>query len=302
MPDDERLQELLPPDPDFVFYLDTDNGEITCHAVARVGQTEYEIPHEDDGLPWDIEQEAQIFEEIQNYLPEWEPETHLFYRGEDEDCIYYFLENGVNRLLELGEVHSTDRFRSLKIRPTTRISVGVSLKSEIMDLNISSEDISKKELLEILTSYKKKKHFHRLRSGDFIRMDDENLKTLDLIMNSMHLKPKDFVKEKLQIPLYRAFYLDKLLEENEGIYVHRDSRFRKLVKEFKTVKESDYEVPESLTGIMRNYQIYGHKWLRTLGNSGFGGILADDMGLGKTLQVISVFLADEPELPSPTIF
>ena len=47
--------------------------------------------------------------------------------------------------------------------------------------------------------------------------------------------------------------------------------------------------------MLRPYQAYGYKWLRTLSASGFGGILADDMGLGKTLQMISVLLAERDE-------
>ena len=47
--------------------------------------------------------------------------------------------------------------------------------------------------------------------------------------------------------------------------------------------------------MLRKYQKYGYRWLRTLENCGFGGILADDMGLGKTLQVIAVLLAHKEE-------
>lgn len=57
---------------------------------------------------------------------------------------------------------------------------------------------------------------------------------------------------------------EELLELSRGVYSKRDSHFRKLVKEFKTVNDSDYEVPESLQNVMRNYQVTGYKWLRTL--------------------------------------
>lgn len=57
----------------------------------------------------------------------------------------------------------------------------------------------------------------------------------------------------------------------------------------KTVEDSDFEVPENLQKVLREYQKTGYLWLETLCQNGFGGILADDMGLGKTLQVI-VFL------------
>ncbi|MEE0508794.1 SNF2-related protein [Phascolarctobacterium succinatutens] len=95
----------------------------------------------------------------------------------------------------------------------------------------------------------------------------------------------------MQLPAYRAFYLDKMLEQNADLYTERDSNFRRLIKEFKVINESDFEVPPALAKIMRNYQEYGYKWLRTLAAYGFGGVLADDMGLGKTLQSIAVLAA-----------
>ena len=47
---------------------------------------------------------------------------------------------------------------------------------------------------------------------------------------------------------------------------------------------------EGLKCKLRYYQKTGYKWLKTLDNYKFGGILADDMGLGKTIQVIAVIL------------
>ena len=41
-------------------------------------------------------------------------------------------------------------------------------------------------------------------------------------------------------------------------------------------------------GKMRNYQLQGLEWLKTLFMNGLNGILADEMGLGKTIQAISL--------------
>ena len=54
------------------------------------------------------------------------------------------------------------------------------------------------------------------------------------------------------------------------------------------MEDSDYPVPESLRGVLREYQRVGYCWLKTLDSYGFGGILADDMGLGKTIQIITL--------------
>ena len=99
----------------------------------------------------------------------------------------------------------------------------------------------------------------------------------------------------MQVPAYRALYLDKMLEAGEDLYTDRDRRFKKMIKEFKTVSDSDFEVPDALKMTLRKYQEAGYKWLRTLDEYRFGGILADDMGLGKTLQIITVLLAAKEE-------
>jgi superfamily II DNA or RNA helicase len=60
------------------------------------------------------------------------------------------------------------------------------------------------------------------------------------------------------------------------------------------------EIPTTLTGQLRPYQIDGFYWLAFLWQHKLGGILADDMGLGKTLQslaLISHARQQEPDGP-----
>jgi SNF2 family DNA or RNA helicase len=219
----------------------------------------------------------------------------------DEEAAYRILDEGVSALMELGEVHCTDRFKSRNIRRNVKISVGVSVKSEIMDLEISADSLTPQELLDILNSYRLKKKYHRLKNGDFVDITDESIAELSSMMDAMHISPKEFAKGKMHLPLYRAIYLDKMLESCQEIYASRDHFFRSLVKNFKTVGDSDYELPDSLKKVLRNYQKFGYKWLRVLSDNHFGGILADDMGLGKTAQVISVLLATREEAKKPSL-
>ena len=197
--------------------------------------------------------------------------------------------------MELGEVRCTNRFRSRHTLKTVKVSVGVSVSGGLLDLNISTDDISSQELLDILKSYQLKKKYYKLKSGEFVNLQEQNLEMLAELMKTLHLTPKEFVKGKMHIPAYRTLYLDQMLESNENIYANRDRHFREIVKGFKTINDADFEEPESLSRIMRKYQKNGYKWLRTLEAWKFGGILADDMGLGKTLQVIAVLLAAKLE-------
>lgn len=298
--DVEYVEQYLPPEVSFVFYLDAENGNVTCQAKARYGEAECSL------LDWqasdrsiedyrDAFREQEMLTVLQNYFPAVDREQDILHCDGSEDAVYHLLDSGVDELLQLGEVKSTDRFLRLKIRKQPKVSVGVSVENDIMNLTIGSEDLTTKELLDILYSYKSRKKYYRLKNGDFLNIENDNFEELAVMLEKLHVSPKEFVKGKMQLPVYRALYLDKMLEKNESIYTDRNRHFKSLVKEFKTVSDSEFEVPDSLKPIMRNYQIFGYKWLRTLERYGFGGILADDMGLGKTLQMISVLLGAKEE-------
>jgi len=105
----------------------------------------------------------------------------------------------------------------------------------------------------------------------------------------------------------RAMYLDNAMKQDGDVTFNRDPSFKKVIRDFKTVDDSDFAVPEKLDGILRNYQKTGFMWLKTLDAYRFGGILADDMGLGKTLQVLTYLLSvkldrkEDDGLPRPTL-
>ena len=291
-----EVQEYIPPEAVFGFYLDVEDDRIVCKPRVLYGETVVSLL---DLLradrPYESFRNRSREEEILYYLHQLFQEVDLskdeVYCEDSEDAMLKLLDGGVERLMTLGEVHSTDRFRNINIRKKAKIKVGVSIKSDVMNLSISSEDLAQEELLQILQSYQRKKKYYRLKNGDFAEVNETDIETLSRMMEDLHLSPKDFVRGNMQIPAYRALYLNKMLEQSENIYLNRDSHFKKLVKEFKTVDDSDFEVPASLAPIMRNYQVRGFKWMKTLEHYGFGGILADDMGLGKTLQMISVLLS-----------
>ena len=122
-----------------------------------------------------------------------------------------------------------------------KVSVGVSVSGNLLDLNISTEDIDQKELLDILRSYRERKKYYRLKSGEFVNLKGQELGMLSELMDTLHLPPKEFIKGKIHIPAYRTLYLDRLLEANEEVYSKRDRHFRDIVKGFKTIKDADFK-------------------------------------------------------------
>ena len=291
----EEAQQYLPPEPVFTFYADLVDGiaSVRC-TVAYQDQTRtLEMTAPADHAYRDEIQEERVRQMLQEQFPNYSRQTGTFSSEPlDDESLYLFLRDGLALLGRYGEVRVTDAIRGMSIRKAPVMTVGVSVESGIMDLSITSKDMSPQELLSVLESYHRRKRFHRLKSGEFVDLqDDSQLQEIDTFLGSMDLMPTDVIRQKAHLPLYRALYLDRMLEDHEALASTRDRTYRALIKNFKTIQEADFEVPASMEDTLRPYQTYGYKWLRTLENAGFGGILADEMGLGKTLQMIAVFMA-----------
>ena len=300
-PDHDEMVRYLPPEVSFRFFLDAVNGTPVCRPAAHYGddrgffltdwlQGEISAPAT---AYRDKTQEMMVLSRVQGYFPVSIGDGELS-SEEDDDAVYRVLTEGLDLLWSMGEVLSTARFDALRIRRNIRIQLGISVESDLMDLQIQSDDLSLAELAAVLNSYRQKKKYHRLRSGEFVPMND-SIAELASLADTLRLSPEQLLQEKLSVPAYRALYIETMLENAREIYATRDRHYRRLIKDFNTVRDSDYEVPENLVSVMRPYQIYGYKWIRTLAGCGFGGILADEMGLGKTLQTIAAILAEKNE-------
>lgn len=114
---------------------------------------------------------------------------------------------------------------------------------------------------------------------------------LDVMKNYADKKNPDTIK----MPLFRALYLDELLAEKESVELKKNREYRKLIGKMRSYENGDYEVPQSLEAVLREYQRDGFYWIKTLKENGFGGILADDMGLGKTLQILAFLLSEKEQ-------
>ena len=146
------------------------------------------------------------------------------------------------------------------------------------------------ELADIVSSYRKKKKYYRLKNGAFINMDSEYMDSFDEMLNVLDISAKDLRAGALSVPLYRSIYIDEMMKEHNELVEKRDSSFAKLINKFDGIKSIDFTPPAEVIHILRGYQKEGFKWLRSVEELGFGGILADDMGLGKTLQIISLLI------------
>lgn len=293
------FESLRPMELKAKFIFDS-NGpdELVMRPELRYGDHTFH-PVEDEHLPRtvcrDVPGEFRISQVITKYFKYRDPESNDLIIRNDDDAVYQLLSKGMEELRALGEVYLSDSWRHLSVLPSPKISVGVRGAGDWLELTIDAGDMNVSELQKILAGYHQKKPYYRLKSGEFLKLDDNGLMTVAKMVDGLAITKGDLQNQSMMIPRYRALYMDSIYKEHGGITFYRDHLFKAIVRGMNSVEDSDYELPQSLQPILRGYQKTGFRWLRTLDTCGFGGILADDMGLGKTIQVISLLL-DEREI------
>ena len=290
---DEQDYGVAP--PEFAVYLDaTQTDMITCNPKVTYGKKTYSLYDTTDLALRNLGKEAAVREVIQRYGEAYDERQKAMVIT-DEDKIYDLLTEGIPVFQQLGEVYISDTLKGMQVHPSPKVAVGVSIESGLMQLKMTAGEMSKEELIDILSRYNKRKKYYRLKDGSFVQKEDSGLDILADLKETLQLTDQQLMQESVPVDTYRALYIDQQLRDNPVISSVRDKNFRSLIRNMKTVEDNDFEIPAELEPILRGYQKTGFLWLKTLSANGFGGILADDMGLGKTLQVICYLLSEYQE-------
>lgn len=300
----EFLSQYEPRPCAIKIYLDRQEGEITAVLYGEYGEEQYNLiqPASAGQAYRDIEKESVASGVIRRYFQTVDEGRGIFVFPEtDEDRVYALVSEGIPTMQQMGEVYVSDALKALRVYRSPKVAVGISLSDGMLDITLHSEHFSPEELARILSGYKRKKRFYRLKDGSFLTMEDSALGVVAEMAEGLEMDAGDLALGRVQVPEYRAFYLDQLLrEQNKDIQVNRNREYRALLREFKNVEDCDFEVPQNLQAQLRPYQKFGFRWMCTLDKLGFGGILADDMGLGKTVQTIAFLLAGKEKKDTQT--
>ncbi len=295
--------QYLPPEPEYEIYLDApDKQTVTCEMYVCYEELKYNILDK----PRIIENRDELAElkqreRVRVWFQNMDFQKKQMVLAGDDEKLYALLTEGMEELGRVGNIFVSDALKSIQVTPSPAVSVGVSLKGELLELTLESEDMPLSELIEILSSYQRKRKFFRLKNGDFLSMEEDGLAVLSKIQEGIMVPASQWSQGSITLPKYRALYLDGELKDQNRFHAAKDRKFKALVRNMKTVEDNDFEVPKSLEKVLREYQKQGFLWLKTLHVNGFGGILADDMGLGKTLQVIAFLLSEQEKLQEDAV-
>lgn len=307
------LTDYEPPEAHFSIYLDNPaENIISCTAYARYGEETFSLATPiscEDGFR-DAAMENRILTAIQTYFQpaavsgnENSPVADAdFIISHDDQTAFLFLEQGLPHFYELAEVFISSNMKRIRILSAPRTAVGVSVSNGLLEIDIHSDSLPYEELAGILNSYRRRQKYYKLKSGEFLKLENNSLSVLSELADGLRLSEQAIRGGRISVPLYRASYIDAVLtSHNSDIQSHRDRYFKSLIRDMKSVADSDYEVPDAMKPILRDYQKTGYRWLCTIAQLGFGGILADDMGLGKTLQIITLLEHARLEAISKTV-
>lgn len=207
------------------------------------------------------------------------------------------LYGGLVQFRALGEVFTTPAFDRLIVERPPRVSLGLSLRANLIQMDVRESDLSADELRAMLSAYRRRKRFHRMSDGRIAALADGDVAALGDMMRDLGVSADELLDGGAELPTYQAFYLDR--EYGDAV---RDRAFEDYLRCLDGPGEP-VAAPASLAGTLRPYQVEGFRWLARLASLGFGGILADEMGLGKTLQMIALVksLRDSGQLGGPVL-
>ncbi|MEG0981054.1 MAG: SNF2 helicase associated domain-containing protein [Erysipelotrichaceae bacterium] len=297
----EDISEFAPSPLVCRLYLDMPNLQtLTARLLYNYGNMEFNAFEDIHHPARDVKTEIMVRLLLMRYMSHSDPQQGCAVLENSQDLMFEFFHHGLEELGKYCEIYGSDTFKTMQVKERVSISMGVRLKSNLLEINFDTYDFPIEELENVLKAYRLNKKYYRMRNGSFVNIEDSALKELSQIMDGMKVSDQQLSKGVLEVPKYRSLYLDNSMKASNMMKIERDHGFKDIIKSIKNIQDSDYEVPLNQKDILRNYQKTGFRWLKTMAVYGFGGILADDMGIGKTLQVITL-LEDQKQVQPGTI-
>ena len=290
--DEQQIEQYKPKKLSVKMFFDFDENEhIIAEAKFCYGEEEFNPLQQkiDIKYPRDVIAENKVINIIRKTGFMYYAPKECFILPND-DQIYNFLVNDIYEYMQIFEIMVTDNFKSKEIKQPKIGSLGVRVENNLLEVNLENLNIDIKELEEIMLKYNLKKKYHKLKDGSFINLEENpDMEFLDKMMTGLDISYKDLEKGNVKLPVNRSLYLNQLLKTVSNTQISKNQEYKKIVNGLdKENGEDEIKIPTSVENVLRYYQKTGYKWLKTLDNYKFGGILADDMGLGKTVQMLSI--------------
>ncbi|MBF9015966.1 MULTISPECIES: DEAD/DEAH box helicase [unclassified Oceanispirochaeta] len=206
----------------------------------------------------------------------------------EEDDLYLsaalalpFLSSRLGELTGSYRLFGSESLRKLKLKPVQprlqfSLGEGIDYFEGTGTMILEDESFPIEKALSLFETH----NYIPLSDGSKAIVDRSYFSTLKRLLGKYNKKNTAYRVSIFDLPLMEQLIDSRI--EGEGMI-----RSRKLFEGFNSIEESPLS-PFKLKGKLRDYQVYGVKWMHYLQNFGLGGCLADDMGLGKTIQALAL--------------
>lgn len=215
---------------------------------------------------------------------------------QNEELEYDFLTSVLPKLQKLVQIYATTAIRNRIFRGNSQPMIRVKVHKERtnwLEFKFDIVGIPNEEIKDILLSIEEKRKYYRLRNGSLLSLETSEIEEIHRFLQSSQIEKKDLING-FSLPIEQSLQLLDSVEGSSAFML--EPSFQEFLKQIRNPGNLQFEVPESIEPILKDYQKIGFHWMKTLAYYGFGGILADDMGLGKTIQSISFILSELSEI------
>ena len=292
---DENLNKnIVKEDLKLEVYFDRERNKTWAEVKAIYGEISFNIlkgPKDDEYVIRNINEEEKI-EQLLNNLSFYRNNDKFIFNGNDEK-LFELLSEDLTVLKEEATIFYSDRFKERRIYGATSINAKISEGSgNYLEFTFNIENVNEDEYKKIIEAFKENRKFFKLKDESFIDFREEEVKNLFNLIDSLS-DDTDIKSNEIKVHKSKSIFLNECLKDNNLLFIEGRDIVKHISNKIENLEKIDYKVPEELKANLRDYQLTGFKWFKTLSHYEFGGILADEMGLGKTIQTIAFLLSEK---------
>ena len=292
--DEDLNRNIIKEELKLEVYFDRERNKTWAEVKAIYGDISFNIlkgPKEDEYVIRNINEEEKI-EDILKALAFYRNNNKFIFNGSDEK-LFELLSEDLGDLKEKATIFYSDRFKERKIYGANSINAKISEGSgNYLDFTFSIENVNEDEYKKIIGAFKENRKFFKLKDESFIDLRDEEVRNLFNIVDSLN-EDNNIKSNEIKVHKSKSIFLNECLKDSNLLFIEGKDIVKHISNKIENLDEIDYKIPRELKATLRDYQLTGFKWFKTLSHYEFGGILADEMGLGKTIQTITFLLSEK---------
>ncbi|MEO4054887.1 DEAD/DEAH box helicase [Solibacillus sp. CAU 1738] len=214
------------------------------------------------------------------------------YYMQNEELEYEFLNHVLPKLQSLTQIYATTAVRNRLIKKSVFPKIVVKVRKERtnwLEFKFEMDGISNNQVKGILKALEIKQKYYRLPNDTLLSLETKEMEEIRRFLLAGPVQD-DHYESTLTMPILESLKFLELIGESD-VFTPAES-FQQFLNQLLHPETLDFDIPESLESVLRDYQQQGYKWMKQLASYGFGGVLADDMGLGKTVQSIAFIVSE----------